>query len=153
MTSKDRVFHAFKKKEGLPDTLPIQFDLCPQLIDYFSRELGIEPEYVPSYYEDLTYRISANNIRVAMGSDCIVVGGTNADGFKSEKIQGDITVNEFGMHMKPTKLYVEQVKYPLANAHRIKDIESYPFPNPDAPGRFEQAKKDIDSYGSDYFIK
>lgn len=152
MISKERVFHAFKKKDGLPDRIPVQFDLCRQLTDHFGKEFGIEPDYAPSYYEDLTYRISANEIRTTMGSDCVVVGGTVAEGFEPDHIKDNITTNEFGMHMKPTDLYVEVVQAPLGNVSTVQDVENYPFPDPYAPGRFEHAKRDIDRFGKDYFV-
>jgi uroporphyrinogen decarboxylase len=152
MISKERVFRAFKKKDGFPDRIPIQFDLCRQLTDHFGKELEIEPEYALSYYEDLTYRISANEIRTAMGSDCVIVGGTVAEGFEPETVGDNITTNEFGMHMKPTDLYVEVVRAPLANVSTVQDVEKYPFPDPYAPGRFEHAKGDIDRFGKDYFV-
>ncbi|MBE0652860.1 MAG: hypothetical protein IH594_03620, partial [Bacteroidales bacterium] len=63
MTSKERVLTAFKKLPGLPDRMPVQFDLCKQLTESFGKKLGITPDYTLSYYEDLTYRISANDIR------------------------------------------------------------------------------------------
>ena len=74
MNSKERVFKAFKKMGGDPDRVPIQFDLCRQHTDSFGIKLGIKPDYSLSYYEDLTYRISANDIRTTMGSDVVVVG-------------------------------------------------------------------------------
>jgi uroporphyrinogen decarboxylase len=152
MTPKERVLTAFKKLPGLPDQMPIQFDLCKQLTDAFGKKLGIEPDYAMSYYEDLTYRISANGIRTRMGSDCIVVGGTEASDFKAEVVSGDVTKNEFGMHMKPTSLYVEVVKCPLEKANSVSDIQNYSIPDPYAAGRFDKAKKDIDRFGKDYFI-
>lgn len=152
MNSKERVLKAFRKMEGFPDRVPIQFDLCRQHIEAFGRKLRIEPDYALSYYEDLTYRISANDIRTKMGSDAVVVGGTVPNGYSPEIVSGDITKNEFGMHMKPTPLYVEVVKCPLENAVSAKDIEDYPFPDPYAGGRFEKAKRDIDRFGKEYFI-
>lgn len=152
MISKERVLKAFRKMEGIPDRVPIQFDLCRQLTESFGSKLRIEPEYSLSYYEDLTYRISANKIRTAMGSDVIVVGGTVPKGYKPEIIQGNITRNEFGMHMQPTPLYVEVVKCPLENALTVSDIENYAFPDAYAPGRFEKAKRDIELYGKQYFV-
>jgi len=152
MNSKERVFRALKKKEGFPDRIPIQFDLCRQLTDEFGREMGIKPDYAISYYEDLTYRISANEIRTKLGSDVVVVGGTVAKDYVPEIIKDDITKNEFGMHMKPTPLYVEVVKCPLDNAETIENIENYQFPDPYAPGRFEKAKEDIEKYGKDFFV-
>jgi uroporphyrinogen decarboxylase len=103
-------------------------------------------------YEDLTYRISANEIRTRMGSDVVVVGGTVPYGYSPEPVRDEITKNEFGMHMKPTALYVEVVQCPLENAMTISDIENYSFPDPYAKGRFEKAQRDIDIYGKNYFV-
>ena len=152
MNSKERVFRALRKKEGNPDRVPVQFDLCRQHTESFGKKLGIEPDYALSYYEDLTYRISANEIRTKMGSDVVVVGGTVPSGYKPEVVKDYITRNEFGMHMKPTSLYVEVVKCPLENATTISDIENYPFPDPYADGRFNKAMRDIDRYGRDFFV-
>ena len=152
MNSRERVLKAFKKTAGNPDRVPIQFDLCRQHIEAFGKILGIEPDYALSYYEDLTYRISANEIRTAMGSDVVVVGGTVPYGYVPEIVRDNITRNEFGMHMKPTSLYVEVVQCPLENAVTINDIENYSFPDPYAKGRFEKAQRDIEKYGKRYFV-
>ena len=153
MSSRERVFRAFRRDAArLPDRVPVQFDLCRKLCEDFGRELGIAPDYAPSYYEDLTWRISANAIRTALGSDCVVVGGTVARGFVPRPVRGTITENEFGMHMQPTSLYVEVVKCPLEEASGPADVEAYRFPDPQAPGRFEHARRDIDRFGRDFFV-
>ena len=152
MNSKTRVLKAFKRLDGIPDRVPLQFDLCRQLTEEFGKKLGVQPDYSLSYYEDLTYRISANEIRTRIGSDVVVVGGTIAKGFVPEPVKDEITKNEFGMYMKPTPLYVEVVRCPLENAQSVSDIESYPFPDANALGRFDKAKRDIDKYGKDYFV-
>ena len=74
MNSKKRVRLALMSK-GIPDRIPIKFDLCKSLIEHYSKRLGIDPSYSLSYCEDLSYRISANETRTRQGSDC-VVGGT-----------------------------------------------------------------------------
>lgn len=152
MNSKERVLKAFKKSDGNPDRVPVQFDLCKQHIETFGRKLKLEPDYALSYYEDLTYRISANDIRTKMGSDVVVVGGTVPAGYFPEPVANDITKNEFGMHMKPTPLYVEVVKCPLDNITSAKEVEEYNFPDAYAVGRLEKAKRDIDRFGKDFFI-
>ncbi len=152
MNSKTRVLKAFRKQSGNPDRIPVQFDLCRQLTDAFGKKLGIQPDYALSYYEDLTYRISANEIRTKLGSDVVVVGGTVANGYVPEPVSENITKNEFGMFMKPTPLYVEVVKCPLDHAESVEDIEKYAYPDAYAPGRFEKAKRDIERFGKDYFI-
>jgi uroporphyrinogen decarboxylase len=152
MSSRERVLKAFGKMEGTPDRPPVQFDLCRSLTDHFGRKLGMEPEYSVSYYEDLTYRISANEIRTRLGSDVAVVGGTVAEGFKPVHVRDNISLNEFGMEMKPTELYMEVVTCPLNAAESIEDIEAYSFPDPYAPGRFSDAKRDIERFGKSHFI-
>jgi uroporphyrinogen decarboxylase len=152
MNSKERVLRAFRKKAGNPDRVPVQFDLCRYHIEAFGKKLGIEPDYALSYYEDLTYRISANEIRTRMGSDVVVVGGTVPAGYKPLIVRDDITLNEFGMHMKPTELYVEVVKCPLEKVMSVSDIENYSFPDPYALGRFDKAKRDVDRFGKEYFV-
>jgi uroporphyrinogen decarboxylase len=152
MNSKERLYRAFRKKEGNPDRVPVQFDLCRKHTETFGKKLGITPDYALSYYEDLTYRISANEIRTRMGSDVVVVGGTVPHGYKPQAVKDDITLNEFGMHMKPTALYVEVVKCPLENAATPADIENYSFPDAYARGRFDKARRDIDRFGRDYFV-
>lgn len=152
MNSRERVMRAFGKANGTPDRPPLQFDLCRSLTEHFGSKLGISPEYALSYYEDLTYRISANDIRTAMGSDCVVVGGTVADGYSPITVKDDITLNEFGMEMKPTPLYVEVVKCPLVEVSSVEDIEAYAFPDPMAPGRFTAAERDIAKFKDSYFI-
>ena len=152
MNSKERVLAAFGKAGGPPDRIPFQFDLCRNLIDHFSAKLSIDPGYTLSYYEDLSYRISANEIRTKLGSDCIVVGGQTAKNFVPQTVSGDITTNEFGMHMKPTALYVEVVNCPLKDIETIAEAEAFPFPDPYAEGRMLNAKRDIDRFGKDFFI-
>jgi uroporphyrinogen decarboxylase len=152
MNSKTRVLKALRKLEGNPDRVPIQFDLCRQLTEAFGKKLSVKPDYALSYYEDLTYRISANEIRIKLGSDVVIVGGTVANGFIPEPVGKDITKNEFGMFMKPGPLYVDVVKCPLDEAAGIADIEKYKFPDAYAPGRFEKAKRDIDRFSKEYFV-
>ena len=84
MNSKQRVLTALKRT-GLPDRVPLQFDLHRGLLDQFGAKLGIPVDYSPSYYEDVTYRISANALRTAMGSDCVVVGGGLPAGYSHPK--------------------------------------------------------------------
>lgn len=152
MTSKERVLHAFGKLPGKPDRIPLQFDLCKSLTDHFAAKFNMDPEYTLSYYEDLTYRISANGIRTKLGSDCIVVGGSTAKDFVAKELGDDITLNEFGMKMKPTSLYVEVVECPLKDVESVEDLEKYNFPDPYAKGRFDNAERDIATYGKDYFV-
>jgi uroporphyrinogen decarboxylase len=44
------------------------------------------------------------------------------------------------------------VKCPLEDASSVADVESYAFPDPNAPGRFDKARRDIDRFGKQYFV-
>ena len=90
MNSRERVLKAWGKMEGMPDRVPVQFELCRQLYEHFGKELGIPATYTENLYEDVTYRISANELRVAMGSDVVVTGASVSDDFKIEKTKTGI---------------------------------------------------------------
>lgn len=152
MTSKERVLRAFRRAPGLPDRVPFQFDLCKSLIEHFAAKHQVDPGFVWSYYEDLSYRISANELRTMMGADAIVVGGQVDPSFVPRQVDENVTTNEFGMHMKPTDLYVEVVRPPLTEVETVADIDAYPFPDPFAPGRFEAAERDIAKFGDSHFV-
>lgn len=100
MNSRERVLKAFKLFKGLPDRVPIQFDLCRSLSDYFGKEYNIPVNYTGNLYEDVTYRISANELRTAMGSDVVVTGASVSDNYKIVKDADGKWLNEFKMRMR-----------------------------------------------------
>lgn len=152
MNSRERVLKAFKRLPGLPDRVPVQFDLCRQLVDHFGKEMGIPVIYTENPYEDVTYRISANEIRVAMGSDVIVTGASVSDDYKIVKDGQDCWKNEYSMKMRQGDIYVEVIEYPLAHAETKADIDAYQFPNPKAPGRFRDVEALVKKYKNDYLV-
>ena len=151
MNSKERVKKALLRT-GLPDRVPIQFDLCRSLSDSFGKKLGIPVNYTTSYYEDVTYRISANELRVAMGSDCVVVGASLPKNHKHAVDENGYIINEFGMVMRPGPVYMEVVKHPMSNIKTAKEVEEFPFPDPLADGRYDDAELYIEMYSKEYFI-
>jgi len=152
MNSRERVLKAFKIIPGKPDRVPVQFELCRQLYEHFSEELGIPATYTENLYEDVTYRISANELRLAMGSDVVVTGASVSDDFKIEKDKNGHWLNEYKMRMRQGDIYVEVVDYPLAHAQTKEDIENYQFPETDAPGRFRDAETLVKKYKDDYLV-
>jgi len=151
MKPRDRVLCALRR-DGLPDRVPLQFDLCRSLLEDFGNKLGIPVDYTTSYYEDLTYRISANELRTAMGSDCVVVGGSLPAGYSHLETEDGCVVNEFGMVMRQGPLYMEVIEAPLANVTSVDEVQSFPMPDPLAEGRFDGAQADIARFKDDYFI-
>jgi len=152
MNSRERVLRAFGKIKGLPDRIPVQFDLCRQLSDYFGEKLDIPVHYTENLYEDVTYRISANELRTAMGSDVVITGTSVSDDFKIVKNPDGTWLNEYQMRMRQGDVYVEVVDYPLAHAQTKADINSYNFPDPDAPGRFRDTEKLVKKFHNEYLI-
>jgi uroporphyrinogen decarboxylase len=151
MNSRERVNRALRR-EGLPDRVPLQFDLCRSLLEAFGAKHGIPVHYTTSYYEDVTYRISANELRTAMGSDCAVVGGSLPAGYSHPTTEDGCIVNEFGMKMRQGPLYMEVIEAPLANVSSVDEVRRFSFPDPLAAGRFEGAETDIAHFKEDYFV-
>ena len=151
MNSKERVLKALRR-DGTPDRVPMQFDLCRSLLEDFGSKYGIPVHYSPSYYEDLMYRTSGNELRIAMGSDCVIVGGGLPEGYSHPETDDGCIINEFGMKMRQGLLYMEVVECPLADVTSVDEVNAFPFPDPLAAGRFDDAKTYIDKYKDDYFI-
>ena len=152
MKPRERVLRAFRKTDGYPDRVPVQFELCRQLLDYFGEKLGIEPHYTNNLYEDVTYRISGNEIRTAMGCDVVVTGAGVAEKYRAEKDEDGTWLNEYGMRMRQGDIYVEVADYPLAHVKSASDLAGYCFPDPHATGRYLDAETLINKYKDDYLI-
>lgn len=151
MNSRERVFIALTRS-GIPDRVPLQFDLSLQKLEEFSHRKGVPVHYTQAYYEDVTYRLSGNELRLAMGSDCVIVGAGLPRGYQHPVDAKGHTINEFGMKMQQGDLYMELIDYPLADATDPQDIEAYTFPDPLADGRYDDAARYIENYGGEYFI-
>lgn len=152
MNSRERVLRAFGIIGGLPDRVPVQFDLCRSLCDHFGEKLNIPVHYTENLYEDVTYRIIANELRIAMGSDVVITGASVSDDYKILKDPDGTWLNEYQMRMRQGDIYVEVVGYPLAHAETLADIEAYHFPDPDAPGRYRDAEALVKKYQDDYLV-
>jgi len=151
MNSKERVETALKR-ECLPDRVPLQFDLSRQLLEKFGEKHGIPVHYTQSYYEDVTYRLSGNELRIAMGSDCVLVGGSLPRGYSHPVDENGYIVNEFGMKMRQGPIYMEVIESPMPNVKDPQEVEDFPFPDPLAEGRLDDAAMYIQKYKSEYFI-
>ena len=152
MTPRERVLKAFKRAPGLPDRVPVQFEFCASLYEHFSKKLGIPMRYTKNLFEDVTYRISGNELRTAMGCDVVVTGAAEHAGFKPEKASDGTWLNEYGMRMKQGPIYVEVVEYPLRHAQTAVDVAAYRWPDPDAPGRYDDAASLVKAFKDRYLI-
>jgi uroporphyrinogen decarboxylase len=152
MNSKERVLKAFKLLKGTPDRVPIQFDLCRNLYDHFGKEYNIPVKYTDNLYEDVTYRISANELRTAMGSDVVITGASVSDNYKIIRDADGTWLNEYKMRMRQGDIYVEVVDYPLSHAETKADVLAYQFPDPYAPGRYRDAESLVKKYHDEYLV-
>ncbi len=151
MNSRERVLRALRR-DGLPDRVPLEFDLSRPLLEAFSQKLDIPIGWQPNYYEDLKYRTSGAEIRVAMGSDCVLVGGGVPRGYVPEETDDGCIVNEFGMKMKMGIAWYDVVKGPLESCTTVQEVLDLPFPDPFDEARFEDARRYIEKYKGEYFI-
>jgi uroporphyrinogen decarboxylase len=151
MDSRERVLRALRR-DGLPDRVPLQFDLSRPLLEAFSQKLGIPIGWQPNYYEDLKYRTSGNEIRVAMGSDCVLVGGGVPAGYEPMQTDDGCIVNEFGMKMRMGVAWYDVVEGPLESCTSVQQVEDLPFPDPTDPARFEDARRTIERYRDESFV-
>lgn len=151
MKSRDRVLTTLRRT-GVPDRVPVQFDLCRQLTDAFGAQYNVPVHYTTSYFEDVTYRISANELRTAMGSDCVVVGASLPRGYSHPPTGDGCIINEFGMKMRQGPLYMEVIDTPLRNVSSVAQVQAHAMPDPLAAGRFDDAERIIQQYKDEYFI-
>ena len=152
MTPRERVLRAFKRAAGLPDRVPIQFEFCASLYEHFAHRLGIPMRYTRNLFEDVTYRISGNEIRVAMGCDVVVTGAAEREGFVPAKAADGTWLNEYGMRMKQGPVYVEVVEPPLKDVATAADVAAYRWPDPDAPGRYADAETLVAKYRASHLV-
>lgn len=151
MNSRDRVLRALLR-DRLPDRVPLQFDLCRDLLERFGRKHGVPVHVTPAWFADVTWRISGNEVRVAMGSDCVVVGAGLPRGY-AHAVDADGTItNELGMRMRQGPVYMEVCGNPLAGAADSRDVESFVFPDPLADGRYDDAERAIELYRGRCFV-
>ncbi|MEI6101390.1 MAG: uroporphyrinogen decarboxylase family protein [Eubacteriales bacterium] len=152
MNSYERVLRAWKIKDGMPDRVPIQFDLCRQLQDHFADKLGLPSNYTRNLYEDVTYRISGNEVRLAMGSDVVITGASEREDFTPHRFPDGTWLNEYNMRMKQGDIYVEVVEYPLAQITTKADVDEYTWPDPLEKSRYRDAEYYVGKYKNEYLI-
>jgi uroporphyrinogen decarboxylase len=151
LTSRERVLRALTR-DGLPDRVPLQFDLCRELLETLGRKHGIPVHITPSWFEDVTWRISGNELRVVLGSDCVVVGAGLPMGYAHAVGLDGTVVNELGMRMRQGPLYMEICGNPLAHATESAEVEAFAFADPLARGRYDDAQEMIARYKDTHFV-
>lgn len=149
MNSKERLLHAINFREV--DRPPVYCSVVPQLAEKLGHYFGMAVES-PIDSPMSSNRISWMNLMLRLGSDCICVASCAPNTAPTRTLDDGLMVNEWGIGMRNHGLYDDFELHPLAYVESVEDIESYPFPDPDAPGRFDRARESIEKYGQDYGI-
>jgi uroporphyrinogen decarboxylase len=100
----------------------------------------------------LSIRILHNELLLKLVNDAVGIAVCAASDNPTTTNEKGIITNEWGMKFINRGLYNEFIEYTLSHAETVEDIEQYSFPDPFAPGRFDEAQKAVDQYGKDYGI-
>ncbi len=148
MNSRERTISAINHRD--PDRPPIYVSLTPQVARKLSDHLGVLYEEPVDAMESA--RISHMELLTTMGVDIVAVAPTVSPDNPTITLPDGRIRNEWGMIFRDAGLYTEFAEFPLALASVKEDILSYPFPDPEAPGRFETAEKMIGAYSDKYAV-
>ena len=148
MHSRERSIAAINHRQ--PDRPPIYVSLTPQMAEKLSQLQGIP--YEPPIDAMESSRISHMELLTGMGVDLVAIAPTAPPAAPTRTLPDGRAVNEWGMVFKDVGIYSEFDEFPLAEASVAADIKQYPFPDANAPGRFDTARKMLDSYGQSYGI-
>jgi uroporphyrinogen decarboxylase len=136
MTHRERVLTALAHKE--PDRVPLDLGGSAYSINdahYFRLKeyLGIQGDIEPYRYGH-TGNYYDERVLEALDIDCRHVGLRSPSNFQVQINPDGTFKDEWGIPMIRTGVYMSVVGHPLAGA-TIDDIDSYPWPDPYAPGR------------------
>jgi uroporphyrinogen decarboxylase len=144
LTSRERVVRAINHQE--PDRVPV--DVNPVQDAYVSLKaylgLEIEEKLSPNTHMEV---IPHPKVLEALGADLISVKLGSPRGARiPEAPSPDLVMDEWGIGRKRIPQpgggsYLEAVYHPLADA-TLDDLDKYPWPDPDLPGRGEAAEAD-----------
>lgn len=148
MKPKERVLKAIQWKEV--DRPPVFATLTPHAAKKLSDHQGLP--YEEPIDSLLASRASHNDLLVHMGNDCVGIAACYPETDPIQMRDDGTFVNEWGMIFKDIGLYNEFADYTLKNVTSAEEINRYPFPDPNAPGRYEEAIKTIKKYGEEYAV-
>ncbi|MBS3792976.1 MAG: uroporphyrinogen decarboxylase family protein [Candidatus Bipolaricaulota bacterium] len=147
MNSKERVRTALRLKE--PDRVPIFATLTTPVAERVGKYLGISPDIKEAFLAD---RVSHTDILLELGNDCVGISASYPDNHPVVELGEGRKRDEWGIIYEKRGPYWEAVGRPLANITDESDLESYEFPDIEAPGRFREARDSVAEYGNEYAL-
>lgn len=142
-TSRQRVIAAIEHREA--DRVPIDINPVPDFYANLKAYLGLEiDEQVKAGF--MEEAIPHPRVLAALGADLtsVKLGSAKTTARQPPPGGGDLVIDGWGVglkriHQEAGGSYLEPVHHPLADA-TLDDLESYPWPDPFAPGRGEGAE-------------
>ncbi|MFC2089838.1 uroporphyrinogen decarboxylase family protein [Bacteroidota bacterium] len=148
MIPKERVLRAINREQV--DRPPVFATLTPQVAKKLSEH--IDMPYEEALDSMLSTRISHMDLLTTLGNDCVGISACAPVNRPTGPREDGNLVNEWGMVFTDTGLYNEFIEFPLAHAVSKSDILDYTFPDPNAEGRYDEARKTIAKYGDSHAI-
>jgi uroporphyrinogen decarboxylase len=149
MSPKQRVLEALCLRE--PDRVPVFITVTPQVAEQLSKHLGID-EYTLADSPLSANRVSFAELLVPMGNDVVGIGACAPRAAPTREIEPGVFIDEWQVRYRHSSYYDEMVGYPLAHADTPAEVEQFPFPDPEAPGRFDLAERIVARYGEQYAV-
>ena len=137
-------------QRGVPDRPPLFATVTPQVAENLSTALNLV--YEEPLDSLLSTRISHMALLTTIGNDAVAIAACAPANKPTYTDENGFIINEWGMRFKTVGIYNEFAGHPLADIKDKQEIEKYPFPDPLAEGRFDQAEKTILKYGRQYGI-
>lgn len=135
---------------GKPDRPPVFATLTPQVAKKMSKHIKVS--YEEPLDSMLSTRASHMDLLVKLGNDAVGIAACAPRDFPTKTRDNGLIENEWGMIFKPMGLYNEFFEYPLAQVETAQEIKHYPFPDPLAEGRWNEAENTIAKYGKTHGI-
>jgi uroporphyrinogen decarboxylase len=148
MNHRERTLSAINHRQ--PDRPPLYVSITPQVARKLCEELKLPFEEPEDAMESA--RISHTGLLMAMGVDIIAVAPVAPHTAPTIALPDGRIKNEWGMIMRNIGIYSEIDEYPLASVSTEQEILQYPFPDPDAPGRFDVARSTMETCSSSYAV-
>lgn len=148
MTPRERVLNTLKFRKT--DRPPVFATLTPQVAQALSNYLNLP--YEEPLDSLVSTRISHTELLIWLGNDCVGIAACAPDTHPTCTLPDGTIVNEWGMQFRNAGLYNEFSAFPLAHAQTVAEIEAFPFPDPSAPGRYDEARETVKKFGNQYAI-
>jgi uroporphyrinogen decarboxylase len=148
MEHRERTLAAINHKQ--PDRPPVYVSLTPQVAKKLCEQSGYPYEEPIDAMESA--RISHMELLTRMGVDIVAIAPAVSAEAPTITLPDGRIKNEWGMIFRNVGIYSEFAGYPLANATSEQDILKYPFPDPEAPGRYREAVRMMATYSDKYAV-